>query len=70
MNVVPPASTRSPMLVDAGKACAAFHDAKGRGVKARRVHVDGIWSFRAANQKDVSTMKKPIQGEATLGLGQ
>ena len=27
------------LLVDAGKACAAFHDEKVRGVKASRVQV-------------------------------
>jgi IS1 family transposase len=29
----------------AGKACAAFHDEKVRGVKAKRVECDEIWSF-------------------------
>ncbi len=28
-------NTVAKLLVDAGKACAAFHDAKVRGVKAR-----------------------------------
>jgi hypothetical protein len=48
--------------VDAGKACAAFHDEKVRGVKARRVQVDEIWSFTAAKQKNVAGMKKPVDG--------
>ena len=55
-------NTVSKLLVDAGKACAAFHDEKVRGVKARRVQVDEIWSFTAAKQKNVPTMKKPVQG--------
>ena len=55
-------NTVSKLLVDAGKACAAFHDAKVRGVKARRVQVDEIWSFTAAKQKNVSAMKKPVAG--------
>jgi IS1 family transposase len=55
-------NTVSKLLVDAGKACAAFHDAKVQGVKARRVQVDEIWSFTAAKQKNVATMKKPIAG--------
>ena len=29
-------NTVSALLVDAGKACAAYHDATVRGVKARR----------------------------------
>src|SRR6201997_636755 len=55
-------NTVAKMLVDAGKACAAFHDEKVRGVKARRVQVDEIWSFTAAKQKNVPTMKKPVDG--------
>jgi transposase-like protein len=55
-------NTVSKLLVDAGKACAAFHDENVRGVKARRVQVDEIWSFTAAKQKNVSNMKKPVDG--------
>jgi transposase-like protein len=55
-------NTVSKLLVDAGKACSAFHDEKVRGVKARRVQVDEIWSFTAAKQKNVAAMKAPVQG--------
>jgi IS1 family transposase len=55
-------NTVSKLLVDAGKACAAFHDENVRGVKARRVQVDEIWSFAAAKQKNVATMKAPVAG--------
>jgi IS1 family transposase len=55
-------NTVAKLLVDAGKACAAFHDVKVRGVKARRVQVDEIWSFTAAKQKNVAAMKKPVEG--------
>ena len=55
-------NTVSKLLVDAGKACAAFHDEKVRGVKARRVQVDEIWSFTAAKQKNVASMKVPVDG--------
>jgi IS1 family transposase len=55
-------NTVTKLLVDAGKACAAFHDDKVRGVKARRVQVDEIWSFTAAKQKNVPSMKRPIEG--------
>jgi IS1 family transposase len=55
-------NTVSKLLVDAGKACAAFHDEKVRGVKARRVQVDEIWSFTAAKQKNVASMKTPVEG--------
>jgi IS1 family transposase len=55
-------NTVSKLLVDAGKACAAFHDEKVRGVKARKVQVDEIWSFTAAKQKNVAKMKAPVEG--------
>ncbi len=38
-------NTVSKLLIDAGKACAAYHDANVRNVKAARVQVDEIWSF-------------------------
>lgn len=50
-------NTVSKLMVDAGKACAAFHDENVRGVKARRVQVDEIWSFTYAKQRNVSTAK-------------
>jgi IS1 family transposase len=55
-------NTVAKLLVDAGKACAAFHDEKVRDVKACRVQVDEIWTFTAAKQKNVPGMKKPIEG--------
>lgn len=45
-------NTVSKLLVDAGNACAAFHDEKVRDVKAERIQADEIWSFcysKAAN---------------------
>ena len=42
------------LLIDAGKACMAFHDANVRDVKAKRVQVDEIWSFTYAKQRNVS----------------
>jgi IS1 family transposase len=50
-------NTVAKLLVDAGKACAAFHDEKVRDVKARRVQVDEIWSFTYAKHKNVSKAK-------------
>src|SRR5271154_7303373 len=55
-------NTVSKLLVDAGRFCAGFHDAKVRNVKARRVQVDEIWSFTAAKQKNVAAMKRPTDG--------
>jgi IS1 family transposase len=50
-------NTVTKLLVDAGRVCAAFHDAKVRDVKARRVQVDEIWSFTYAKQKNVARAK-------------
>jgi IS1 family transposase/DNA-binding CsgD family transcriptional regulator len=55
-------NTVSKLLVDAGRFCAGFHDAKVRGVKASKVQVDEIWSFTAAKQKNVASMKTPVDG--------
>src|SRR5688572_9296987 len=50
-------NTVSKLLVDAGKACAAFHDDNVRDVQTRRVQVDEIWSFTYAKQKNVGKAK-------------
>lgn len=55
-------NTVTKLLVDAGRFCAGFHDAKVRGVKAFKVQVDEIWSFTAAKEKNVSKMKAPVEG--------
>jgi IS1 family transposase len=46
------------LLINAGKACAAYHDEHVRDVKARRIQVDEIWSFTYAKQKNVATAKR------------
>lgn len=51
-------NTVAKLLVDAGKFCAAFHDDKVRGVKAKRIQCDEIWSFTYAKQKNVATAKR------------
>ena len=55
-------NTIAKLLIDAGKACAAYHDANVRGVKAARVQVDEIWSFTYAKQKNVATAKDAPEG--------
>ncbi len=55
-------NTVAKLLVDAGRFCAGFHDAKVRGVKGKRVQVDEIWSFTAAKAKNVASMKTPVMG--------
>lgn len=55
-------NTVSKLLTDAGNACAEYHDNTVHGVTAERVQCDEIWSFVAAKQKNVKTMKEPVQG--------
>ncbi|HEV8693802.1 MAG TPA: IS1 family transposase [Lysobacter sp.] len=55
-------NTVGKMLIDAGTVCAAFHDAKVRGVKAKRVQVDEAWAFTYAKQKNVATAKAVPDG--------
>ena len=50
-------NTVSKLLLDAGNACAVFHDEKVRGVQAQRVQCDEIWSFTYAKAKNVPTAK-------------
>jgi IS1 family transposase len=46
------------LLVDAGEACAAYHDKHVRNVPSRRVQCDEIWSFVYAKAKNVRTAKR------------
>ena len=55
-------NTVDKLLKDAGEACEAFHEATVRGVKAKRVQCDEIWSFVYAKAKNVATAKAPPQG--------
>jgi IS1 family transposase len=50
-------NTVAKLLVDAGKACMAYHDANVRDVKASRIQVDEIWSFTYAKQRNVAAAK-------------
>ncbi len=50
-------NTVTKLLVDAGMACAAFHDATVRNVPAVRVQCDEIWSFAYAKNKNVKFAK-------------
>lgn len=50
------------LMIDAGKACAAFHDANVRNLKAKRIQVDEIWSFTYAKQKNVAMAKAAPDG--------
>jgi len=55
-------NTVTKLLEDAGFACAAYHDKQVRNVWSKRVQCDEVWSFCAAKQKNVRSMKRPIEG--------
>jgi len=50
-------NTVTKLLIDAGQACSAFHDATVRNVKSQRVQCDEIWSFAYAKAKNVASAK-------------
>lgn len=55
-------NTVAKLLADAGRACATYHDEHVRGVAAKRIQVDEIWSFTYAKQKNVATAKAAPDG--------
>lgn len=55
-------NTISKLLIDAGKACSAYHDEHVRDVKAARIQCDEIWSFTYAKQKNVKNAKSAPEG--------
>ena len=55
-------NTVTKMLVEAGEACAAYHDETVRNVTASKVQCDEIWSFCYAKAKNVPAAKAAPQG--------
>lgn len=55
-------NTISKLLIDAGKACAAYHDENVRNVQSTRIQCDEIWSFTYAKQKNVKNAKSAPEG--------
>jgi IS1 family transposase len=55
-------NTVAKLLIDAGKACMAYHDEHVRNVDAVQVQVDEIWSFTYAKQRNVATAKAAPEG--------
>lgn len=51
-------NTVTKLLVDAGTVCAAFHAENVKGVKAKRIQCDEIWSFCYSKNKNVPTAKR------------
>jgi IS1 family transposase len=59
-------NTVAKLLEDAGEACGAHHWATVRGVKAKRVQCDEIWSFCYSKQKNVADAKAAPDGAGNL----
>ena len=55
-------NTVTKLLVDAGTACAAFHDKTVHGVTSERIQCDEIWSFVGKKQKNVRKEKGDPDG--------
>src|SRR3546814_3790897 len=55
-------NTVTKLLVDAGQACAAYHDEAVREVPAQRVQCDEIWSFCYAKAKNAERAKAAPEG--------
>ena len=56
-------NTVTKLLVDAGHACAAYHDEAVRGIRGhRRVECDEIWSFVYAKERAVRHAKAAPEG--------
>ncbi len=50
------------LMIDAGKACADYHDEHVHGLKSKRIQCDEIWSFVYAKQKNVVEAKAAPDG--------
>jgi IS1 family transposase len=55
-------NTVTKLLVDAGTACALFHDETVRNLKTSRIQCDEIWSFCYAKLQHVADAKKAVEG--------
>ena len=55
-------NTVTKLLEDAGRACAAYHDATVRNVGSKDVQCDEIWSFCYAKEKNVPMAKAAPNG--------
>ncbi len=57
-------NTVSKLLVDAGNACAKYHDEHVRGVVSKRVQCDEIWSFLYAKERTARVLDLNGAGDA------
>ncbi len=55
-------NTVSKLMVEAGQACATYHDEAVRDVEARKIQCDEIWAFCYAKEKNVMLAKSAPEG--------
>ena len=55
-------NTVTKLMVEAGEACAAYHDEAVRKVEACKVQCDEIWAFCYAKEKNVPRAKSAPRG--------
>ena len=55
-------NTVTKLMVEAGEACAAYHDEAVHDVDARKVQCDEIWAFCCAKEKNVLIAKAAPDG--------
>src|SRR5688572_18073129 len=59
-------NTVTKLLIDAGRACARYQHDTMRDLPCKSLQLDEIWGFVAAKEKNVPTMKKPIEGAGSI----
>jgi IS1 family transposase len=62
-------NTVTKLLVSVGKACDKFHNEKVRGIAAKRVQCDEIWSFVYAKKKNVPEGMEDYAGDVWTWVG-
>ena len=55
-------NTVTKLMVEAGEACAAYHNETVRGVTASKVQCDEVWAFCSAKEKNVAKAKAAPHG--------
>jgi len=59
-------NTVTKLLIDAGHACAVFHDKTIRNVTSKSIQCDEIWSFSYAKAKNVRFAKSAPEGAGDI----
>ena len=59
-------NTVTKLMIEAGEACAAYHDEAVRDVETRKVQCDEIWAFCYAKEKNVARAKAAPRGAGDI----